>query len=179
MMPCLNLTWPLPRPLRDEPILRLSEPPRPAGSKEQVGQVTYLIQVANSYYGQRKTIRSCPRRVTGPKIPSCGGQSIGTAEVSILNTTPDTNPLPTAESRRDSSRLRVLVVNGHPRKGSLGEALAEAYMAGAAEAGADVRRLRIADMRFELNVLTPSPLDQYTEPSIEDAMTLVAWAKVN
>jgi len=93
-----------------------------------------------------------------------------------LNATPDSNPLPTAEPRQNSSRLRVLVVNGHPRGGSLSEALAEAYMAGAAEAGAEVRRLRVADMRFEPNVLTPSPLDQMTEPSIEDAMNLVAWA---
>jgi putative NADPH-quinone reductase/1,4-dihydroxy-2-naphthoate octaprenyltransferase len=67
-------------------------------------------------------------------------------------------------------------VNGHPREGSLSDALAEAYMAGAGEAGAEVRGLRIADMRFEPNVLSPSPTDQHTEPSVEDAMCMVAWA---
>lgn len=72
--------------------------------------------------------------------------------------------------------MRVLVINGHPRRGSLCEALADAYVAGAAQAGADVRVMRLAELKFEPNVLRPSPRDQQAEPDIEDAMALVTWA---
>lgn len=81
-----------------------------------------------------------------------------------------------AAPRQDSPRLRVLVVLGHPRPGSFCEALADAYAAGANEAGADVRRLKVADMRFEPNVLESSPREQLTEQSVAEAMAAVAWA---
>ena len=72
---------------------------------------------------------------------------------------------------------KVLVVLGHPRRGSLCEALADAYAAGARNAGAEVRRHSLADLAFEPNVLVPSPRDQSLEPAIADAMGLVAWAE--
>jgi 1,4-dihydroxy-2-naphthoate polyprenyltransferase len=81
-----------------------------------------------------------------------------------------------AAARPPSSPLRVLIVLGHPRRGSFCDALADAYATGATEAGADVRRLRVADLQFEPNVLEPSPCAQPTEESIAAAMALVAWA---
>ncbi len=73
--------------------------------------------------------------------------------------------------------VRVLVILGHPRNGSLCEALADSYAAGAVEAGAEVRRLDVAEMQFDLNVTGPSPRDQTAEPSVKAAMELVAWAE--
>ena len=72
---------------------------------------------------------------------------------------------------------KVLVILGHPRRGSLCEALANAYAAGAENAGAEVRRLSLPDLSFEQNVLVPSPRDQAAEPGISDAVDLVAWAE--
>ncbi|MEX2125388.1 MAG: NAD(P)H-dependent oxidoreductase [Woeseia sp.] len=72
---------------------------------------------------------------------------------------------------------KVLVILGHPRRGSLCEALADAYAAGAQNAGAEVRRLTVSDLDFEPNVLAPSPCDQPLEPGISDAVGLVAWAE--
>jgi len=72
---------------------------------------------------------------------------------------------------------KVLVVLGHPRRGSLCEALADAYAAGARNAGAEVRRHSLTDLDFEPNVLVPSPRDQPLEPRISDAVALVAWAE--
>src|SRR4029077_9398904 len=75
---------------------------------------------------------------------------------------------------RRAGPLKVLVVLGHPRRGSLCEALADAYAAGARTAGAEVRRPSLADLDFEPNVLVPSPRDQPLEPGIADAVDLVA-----
>jgi putative NADPH-quinone reductase/1,4-dihydroxy-2-naphthoate octaprenyltransferase len=71
---------------------------------------------------------------------------------------------------------KVLVVLGHPRRGSLCEALADAYVSGARNAGAEVRKLSLADLGFEPNVLVHSPRDQLLEPDISEAIRLVAWA---
>ncbi len=73
-------------------------------------------------------------------------------------------------------RLRVLVVLGHPRAGSLCAALADAYVEGATTAGAEVRLLDLAGSSFELHVLTRSPRDQEREPAVQEAIDLVDWA---
>lgn len=44
---------------------------------------------------------------------------------------------------------RVFVWAAHPRAGSLSEGLADAYAAGAQEAGAEVRVLKLSDMAFD------------------------------
>src|SRR5262245_4212012 len=72
---------------------------------------------------------------------------------------------------------KVLVILGHPRRGSFCEALADAYAAGAVTAGAEVRRLSLSDLGFEPNVLVPSPRDQPLEAGIANAVGLVAWAE--
>ncbi len=72
---------------------------------------------------------------------------------------------------------KVLVILGHPRRGSFCEALADAYAAGATTAGAEVRRLSLSDLDFEPNVVVPSPRDQPLEAGISDAVGLVVWAE--
>jgi putative NADPH-quinone reductase/1,4-dihydroxy-2-naphthoate octaprenyltransferase len=73
--------------------------------------------------------------------------------------------------------IKVLVVLGHPRRDSLCAALADAYVTGAQEGGADVRRLSLTNFDFEQNVLVHSPRDQPLEPDIADAVNLIAWAE--
>jgi putative NADPH-quinone reductase/1,4-dihydroxy-2-naphthoate octaprenyltransferase len=94
----------------------------------------------------------------------------------MLDTLRRAEPGHVQPNRRLAGPLRVLVINGHPRLGSFSDALADAYASGAADAGADVRRLRLADLTFDLNVLQPSPREQETEPAVADAMDQVAWA---
>ena len=71
---------------------------------------------------------------------------------------------------------KVLLILGHPRMDSLCGALAEHYAAGAVEAGADVKRLELASMDFNPNVVGVSPRQQAAEPGIREAMELVRWA---
>ncbi len=71
---------------------------------------------------------------------------------------------------------KVLLILGHPRRGSLCEALADAYAAGAEGAGVELRRVTLADFGFEQNVVAHSPRDQPLEPGIAEAVSLVGWA---
>jgi len=54
--------------------------------------------------------------------------------------------------------------------------LADAYVAGATEAGVDLRRLDLHEMSFNLNVIAGSPRNQPAEPDIQAAVELVGWA---
>jgi putative NADPH-quinone reductase/1,4-dihydroxy-2-naphthoate octaprenyltransferase len=73
-------------------------------------------------------------------------------------------------------RLKVLLVLGHPRRNSLCGALADAYFAGAQEAGVDTRRIDLRDLQFNPNVIAGSPRNQPLEPAIREALDLVRWA---
>jgi 1,4-dihydroxy-2-naphthoate octaprenyltransferase len=73
-------------------------------------------------------------------------------------------------------RLKVLLVLGHPRRESLCGALADAFAAGAREAGVDLRRLDLCDLQFNPNVIAGSPRNQPLEPAIRQAVDLVRWA---
>jgi len=75
-----------------------------------------------------------------------------------------------------SSRLKVLLVLGHPRKDSLCGALADAFAAGARQAGVDLRRLDLCELQFNPNVVAGSPRNQALEPAIREAVELVRWA---
>jgi putative NADPH-quinone reductase/1,4-dihydroxy-2-naphthoate octaprenyltransferase len=72
--------------------------------------------------------------------------------------------------------LKVLVILGHPRKASLCGALADAYVAGAKEAGVELRRLELCELEFNPNVIAGSPRNQVLEPAIRQAAELLAWA---
>ena len=72
--------------------------------------------------------------------------------------------------------MKVLVILGHPRKDSFCNALADAYTKGALHAGAEIRRLNLSELRFELNVTSISPEDQSVEKDIALAKEEILWA---
>lgn len=73
--------------------------------------------------------------------------------------------------------MNVLVIVGHPRSGSLCHALAESYIAGALESGADLERLDLRDLAFSRDVEARPMHRQITEPDIEKARELLRWAR--
>jgi len=75
-----------------------------------------------------------------------------------------------------SSRLKVLLVLGHPRRDSLCGGLADAFAAGARQAGVELRRLDLCELQFNPNVVAGSPRNQPLEPAIREAVELVRWA---
>lgn len=72
--------------------------------------------------------------------------------------------------------MNVLVIWGHPRKDSYCAALAKEYIRGAKEAGVNIESLVLADMRFEMSVVVPSPEDQHMEDDILKAQEWIKWA---
>ncbi len=72
---------------------------------------------------------------------------------------------------------RVLVVMGHPRTDSYCAALAQSYIEGAHEAGAQVETLSLADLDFDQNVHYPSPRQQFAEADVVRAQQLFTWAQ--
>ena len=95
---------------------------------------------------------------------------------------PDTglDPLALSESPPgtlpEASPLRVLIIVGHPRKGSFCGALANAYRAGAVRAGAEVRVLWLADLRFDPDVRSFDPAVQRVEDDVRRGRQLITWA---
>ena len=71
---------------------------------------------------------------------------------------------------------RVLVVLGHPRGDSLCAALAQAYVAGAQAAGADVRMLQVGTLAFDPDVRAAAIRAQPLEADLEAAQRLILWA---
>lgn len=72
--------------------------------------------------------------------------------------------------------MKVLIIVGHPRKGSFSNAIAAAYQQGALQAGAEVKLLELTDLTFCLHVTT-KPMDkQCCEPDIANARLSIQWA---
>jgi NAD(P)H dehydrogenase (quinone) len=74
---------------------------------------------------------------------------------------------------------KVLVILGHPRLESYGNALSQAYARGAKEAGAEVKHLDLAQLEFSVNVVRSFDYDNNVddiEPSLKEAQALVKWA---
>lgn len=74
---------------------------------------------------------------------------------------------------------KVLVILGHPRLESYGNALSQAYERGAKEAGAEVKRLELARLEFSANVARSPDYDNNVdeiEPSLKEAQDLIRWA---
>lgn len=74
---------------------------------------------------------------------------------------------------------RILVLQGHPDPSAshFGHALADAYAAGAAEAGHEVRRLAVAELAFDL-LRSKTQWDTAPAPeSLRPAQDDIAWAQ--
>ncbi len=72
--------------------------------------------------------------------------------------------------------MNVLIINGHPRKGSFSEALVNAYVEGAIHAGVTIKELVVADLSYNPNVINFSPKNQLLEPDIQQSQHLILWA---
>ncbi|HEX6141230.1 MAG TPA: NAD(P)H-dependent oxidoreductase [Geminicoccaceae bacterium] len=84
---------------------------------------------------------------------------------------------PSAPTAAAATRLRVLIVVGHPRADSLCGSLAAAYGAGAVAAGAEIRTLRLSDLAFDPDVHAVAIRAQRLEPDLERAQRLILWAE--
>jgi len=72
--------------------------------------------------------------------------------------------------------MKVLIIVAHVRPDSYCQALADAYDRGAREAGCTVQVLTLAEMHFDPDVHTVSPLDQPLEPDLQAALAALEWA---
>ncbi|MGN7784622.1 NAD(P)H-dependent oxidoreductase [Niabella sp. 22666] len=71
---------------------------------------------------------------------------------------------------------KILIINGHPNKDSLCFALANAYKEGAIRAGAAVKELVIADLRFNPNLQYGYRKRIEWEPDLVAAWESIQWA---
>lgn len=77
----------------------------------------------------------------------------------------------------DEAALRVLVLVGHPAGKSFGDALADAYAAGASSSGAEVRTLRLRDLTFDPILHEGYRTSQALEPDLIRAQQDLLWAR--
>ncbi|MBX4152094.1 NAD(P)H-dependent oxidoreductase [Paenibacillus sp. FSL W7-1279] len=71
---------------------------------------------------------------------------------------------------------KVLIIQGNPIANSYGSLLAEVYARGAAESGAEVRELVLAELEFDLNLSGGYKGKQPLEPDLQKAQELISWA---
>ncbi len=73
--------------------------------------------------------------------------------------------------------FRTLIIVGHPRLGSLCTALADAFERGATAAGADVRRMDLASLVYDLSVREREFALQMVEPDVRLAREHLLWSQ--
>lgn len=71
---------------------------------------------------------------------------------------------------------KILIIDGHPNKESLNFALGEAYMKGAKQSKAEVKKVRLADLRFNPNLEHGYQKRMELEPDLLDVFELIKWA---
>ena len=71
----------------------------------------------------------------------------------------------------------LLVIDAHPRAGSFGAALADAYAEGAAAAGVSVSRLTLRDLTFDPILHDGYAVPQALEPDLVRAQAMIAAAR--
>ena len=72
---------------------------------------------------------------------------------------------------------RILVINGHPNKDSFNNALADGYIAGATQTGAEVKRINIGELNFNPNLAYGYQQRMELEPDLLEAWKLILWAE--
>jgi putative NADPH-quinone reductase len=77
------------------------------------------------------------------------------------------------------TRKRILIIQGHPdpKGGHLGQALAQAYAEGAAEAGHGLRRLEVAQLDFPLLRSAQEFEQGAVPPALKPAQDDIDWAQ--
>lgn len=71
---------------------------------------------------------------------------------------------------------KILVIFGQPQRQSYGGALAQAYIAGAREAGAEVKELYLGDLQFNVCASQPHQQPAGLEPDLALAQQAITWA---
>jgi NAD(P)H dehydrogenase (quinone) len=71
---------------------------------------------------------------------------------------------------------KIFVWSAHPRAGSLSDALADAYAAGAQQGGAEVRQLNLSDMTFGTDFPGYTDATPPLEPDLKAWQDNIAWA---
>jgi putative NADPH-quinone reductase len=72
---------------------------------------------------------------------------------------------------------KILVILGHPKPQSLCSALAEAYVAAAKEAGAEVMLIRLGELDFDPHLRAGYSTPQVLESDLAAAQTHIIWAE--
>lgn len=71
---------------------------------------------------------------------------------------------------------KILVINSNPNKDSFGRSLAESYVNGAKESGADVQMLHLMDLKFDPILWGGDKSTQELEPDLVKSQELIKWA---
>ena len=77
----------------------------------------------------------------------------------------------------NENNKKVLVINGHPDKGSLCYALSQAYKLGAQGAGAEVREINVGDLKFNPNLAHGYRKITELEEDLLKAQDSINWAE--
>ncbi|HLO69391.1 MAG TPA: NAD(P)H-dependent oxidoreductase, partial [Flavipsychrobacter sp.] len=72
---------------------------------------------------------------------------------------------------------KILVINGHPDAESFNHALADAYVKGAQESGADIAVIDIGTLSFSPNLQYGYRQRTELEPDLLDAQQKILWAE--
>jgi len=71
---------------------------------------------------------------------------------------------------------KIAIINGHPNKDSFNFGVAEAYILGAVEAGAEVKEIVIRDLNFNPNLQFGYQKRMELEPDLMKAWEIIQWA---
>lgn len=72
---------------------------------------------------------------------------------------------------------RILIINGHPYEKSFCSAITDAYEKGARQAGAEVKRINLGDLRFDPILHKGYHEIQPLEPDLIKAQAEIKWAE--
>ena len=75
------------------------------------------------------------------------------------------------------SKKRILVILGHSGDKSLSKAMAQAYLRGARESGAEVRLLSLGELHFDPLLKEGYQAQQALEPDLLEAQQSLLWAE--
>ena len=71
---------------------------------------------------------------------------------------------------------KILVINGHPNKGSFCNAIAESYHKASAANGNEVELVHLRDLKFDLNLSNGFIRNIELEPDVIKSQQLITWA---
>jgi NAD(P)H dehydrogenase (quinone) len=74
-------------------------------------------------------------------------------------------------------RKKILIIIGHPDEQSFNFALADAYEKGAIASGAEVKKIIVKDLNFDLNLQFGYRQRTELEPDLLDAQAKIQWAE--